>query len=449
VTVRLARLTAAAVVLFAAALGVACSPGESRPNLVLILADDLGFADLGVYGGKIPTPEINRLATSGVRFAQAYVTASVCAPSRAGILTGRYQNRFGFEFNILEAARAETLAPGLPASETTLAELLEGAGYTSGIIGKWHLGLHPHFSPLSRGFDEFFGTLFSSVPYMARGSNLRRVLISGGRSHVEEEYLTDAFTREAVGFIARNRDRPFFLFLSYTAPHTPMEATKESMESCEALRGKRRLYCGMLRSLDDGVGRVLDALREHGVEDETLIVFTNDNGGARANSSNNRPLRGFKGGMYEGGLRVPMIMRWPGRIEEGTLYSAPVSTLDIFATFLASARAGPAPQPIDGVDLLPFLGDPDSGTPHPYLFWRRGKQSAARGGDWKWVRNGAAVQLFDLASDPRERLDLRAKHPDRVEALERAYAKWESEMVAPSWKRMSSKTDRHRRAPAK
>jgi len=434
VTVRRVPPTAIAVAV-AAALSIACSPADSRPNLVLILADDLGYRDVSIHGGGIPTPEIDQLAASGVRFTQAYSTSSVCAPSRAAILTGRYQNRFGFEFNLLEAAQAEAVAPGLPTSETTLAELLSGAGYKSAIIGKWHLGLASRFSPLSRGFDEFFGSLWSSLPYFPADKK-RRVLIRGHQPHVEDEYLTDAFTREAVDFIARNRDDPFFLFLSYTAPHTPMQATRESMKGCGAWRGSRRRYCGMVRSLDHGVGRVLRALREHGIEDETLVVFTNDNGGASNNSADNRPLRGFKGGMYEGGLRVPMMMRWGGRIAEGTIYAAPVSTLDIFATFLAAAGAASPPRPIDGVDLLPFLSDPASGTPHPSLFWRRGPRSAVRVDDWKLVRRGASLELFNLASDPRERLDLSARDPRRVEALERAYAAWQSEMVQPSWKEM-------------
>jgi arylsulfatase A-like enzyme len=434
VTVRRVAPTAIAVAV-AAALSIACSPADSRPNLVLILADDLGYRDVSLHGGGIPTPEIDQLAASGVRFTQAYSTSSVCAPSRAAILTGRYQNRFGFEFNLLEAAQAETVAPGLPTSETTLAELLSGAGYKSAVIGKWHLGLASRFSPLSRGFDEFFGSLWSSLPYFPVDTK-RRVLIRGHQPYVEDEYLTDAFTREAVDFIARNREDPFFLFLSYTAPHTPMQATRESMKGCSAWRGGRRRYCGMVRSLDHGVGRVLRALREHGIEDETLVVFTNDNGGASNNFANNRPLRGFKGGMYEGGLRVPMMMRWGGRIAEGTIYSEPVSTLDIFATFLAAAGAASPPRPIDGVDLLPFLSDPASGTPHPILFWRRGPRSAVRVDDWKLVGHGASLELFDLASDPRERSDLSARDPRRVEALERAYAAWESEMVQPSWKEM-------------
>jgi arylsulfatase A-like enzyme len=451
VTSRRGRATATAAALFVAALGVACSPPSSdttasRPNLVLILADDLGFSDVGFHGGKIPTPEIDRLAASGTHFTQAYATATVCAPSRAAILTGRYQNRFGFEFNILETGYASVRPashPGLPASETTLAELLAEHGYASAIVGKWHLGLHPRFSPLSRGFDEFFGTLLSSQSYFPGRKG--RFLQSGGQGYIEDEYLTDAFTREAVDFIARHRDGPFFLFLSYTAVHTPMQATRKSMSKCGFLVGNRRQYCGMLRSMDDGIGRVLDALREHGIEDDTIVVFTNDNGGALSNHALNLPLRGFKGDFYEGGLRVPMVIRWPGRVEEGAVYSEPVSTLDIFATFAAAAGAGPPPRPIDGVDLLPFLSDPDSDAPHPNLFWRRGRRSAVRSGDWKLLRDGAKVQLFNLARDPGERVNLRAAEPARIAILKQAYAEWESEMARPRWKRMRPQAPRRPR----
>ncbi|MEO0478079.1 MAG: sulfatase [Planctomycetota bacterium] len=410
------------------------------PNIVLIVADDAGYVDFGFQGSTThPTPHLDRLASEGVRFTQAYVTASVCSPSRAGLLTGRYQQRFGHEFN-LPGMADEAVPPelrGLPLSERTIADHLRAQGYATGLVGKWHLGAEPRFHPQERGFDEFFGMLEGSDGYHV--GKAKRVL-RGRKAVAPEElpYLTDAFGDEAAGFVARHAEKPFFLFLSFTAPHTPMQAREDLLAETRAEfeTAARAKNAAMTRSLDDAVGKVLAALDAHGVADNTLLVFTNDNGGALPyNASDNGSLRGTKGTVLEGGLRVPMLMRWPRRLAAGTEYSHPVSTLDLLPTFDEAARSTiKSDRALDGVSLLPFLTDDDGSRPHETLYWKLNWGAAIRRGDAKLVRTpDEQTWLFDLASDPEETTDLSESNPQLAHALGARLEEWEQSLPDPLW----------------
>jgi len=431
--------------------------------MVLLLADDLGYGETGCQGNEeIPTPNIDSIAANGVRFTAGYVTASYCSPSRAGLLTGRYQTRFGYERNPIGAAN-EDPAVGLPPSERTLAQHLHDAGYATALIGKWHLGASAAYHPLRRGFDEFFGFLheghfYVPPPYRGVTTWLRRrrlpgggtgrwigddriytthmghdeppydadnPILRGGQPVVENAYLTDAFTREAVDFIDRHRRQPFFLYVAYNAVHSPMQAQDACIERFGHIKDiHRRIFAAMLSSLDDGVGAILRKLRDEGLEENTLVFFLSDNGGpTRELTSSNLPLRGGKGDVYEGGLRVPFLLQWKGHVPPGRVYRRPVIALDIFATAAAAAGA-PVPDglSIDGVDLLPYLNGRRADRPHDVLFWRMNPRAALRVGDWKLVRNprgnaGSAWQLYNLAEDQSESQDLAESEPDRVRQL--------------------------------
>jgi arylsulfatase A-like enzyme len=408
-----------------------------KPNIVVVLADDLGYADLGCQGcADIPTPHIDSLAQGGVRFTNGYVSCPVCSPTRAGLMTGRYQQRFGHEFNP-GASGATAPEVGLPLSQVTLAQVLRTAGYATGLVGKWHLGGAPHFHPLRRGFDEFFGFLSGSHPYLAPGADPRNPILRGTEPVDEKEYLTDAFSREAVAFIARHRDQPFFLYLAYNAVHTPLQATPNYLARFEHIADqRRRTYAAMLSAMDDGVGAVLAELRRSGVERDTMIFFLSDNGGpTEVNGSRNTPLSGVKGMVREGGIRVPFILRWPARIPGGKTYDAPVISLDIFPTAVAAAGGTiPRDRVMDGVDLLPHILGHNSGAPHDFLFWRMDDQHAVRRGKWKLVRiREAETELCDLSRDVAETTNLASREPMVAQALSRALAAWESQLATPIW----------------
>ncbi|MBN1417856.1 MAG: sulfatase-like hydrolase/transferase [Planctomycetes bacterium] len=455
-------------------------PAPPRPNIVLIFADDLGYGELGCQGNpQIPTPHIDSLARNGVRFTSGYVTASYCSPSRAGILTGRYQTRFGHELNPVGQNNLDPRA-GLPLAERTIAQHLRDAGYATAIFGKWHLGGTAAHHPQRRGFDAFFGFLheghfYVPPPYRGVTSFLRKKGLppeAGGRlregntiwsSHTggdeppydegnpilrgatpveESAYLTDAITREAVRFIERHKDRPFFLYLPYNAIHSPMQGPGPHMERFASFEDlHRRVFAAMLASLDDGVGAVLGKLRACGLEERTLVLFISDNGGpTRELTSSNAPLRGGKGTMYEGGIRVPFIIQWKGTLPAGATYDRPVSTIDVFATASAAARIPtPRDRPIDGMDLLPYVTGKKEGAPHETLYWRMGRIGALRKGDWKIVvlglgiRAAPKVQLFDLGRDIGEAEDLAERMPERRDELLAAWRAIDSEMVEPAW----------------
>jgi len=410
------------------------SASGRRPNIVVIISDDHGYADVGCYGCKdIPTPHLDSLARDGVRFSDGYVSCPVCSPTRAGVMTGRYQQRFGHETN--PGASPEH---GLPLSEITIANLLKAAGYATGAVGKWHLGMTPELHPQKRGFDEFFGFLGGAHSYLDARADARNPIYRAGVGVDEKEYLTDAFTREAVSFIERHKKHPFFLYLTYNAVHTPMHATEKYLARFKNIADeRRRTYAAMLSAMDDGVGAVLGKLKDAGLEQDTLIFFFSDNGGPPVNASSNHPLKGHKGSMWEGGIRVPFMVKWPGSIPAGKVYRHAVICLDVLPTAAAAAAAKlPKDRPIDGVNLLPYLTG-ENKQPRlrrGILFWRMRNNRAVRKGNWKLVCSGpAAPQLFDLSKDIGETTDLALKQPEVVKELSRDLAAWEAKMVPPLW----------------
>jgi arylsulfatase A-like enzyme len=426
----------------------AADDAAARPNVIVILADDLGYADIGVHGGtQIPTPNIDRLAASGVRCTDGYVSCPYCSPTRAGLLTGRYQQRFGHEFNC-NPANKRWREIGLPTTETTIADRLAAAGYATGMVGKSHLGYADAYHPLRRGFQEFFGHLAGGHAYFSTSKPFSKnsPLLRGTTPVAETEYLTDALAREAVSFVERHRERPFFLYLAFNAVHTPMEAKPEQLARFAAIADEeRRTYAAMTVSLDEAVGRVLDALEAAGVRERTLVFFLSDNGGPTCtdmakNGSLNTPLRGSKGQTLEGGIRVPFLVSWPGKLPAGTTYGRPVIQLDILPTALAAAGAPVAAEAaLDGVDLVPYLSGRRDGPPHEALYWRFGRQSAIRKGNLKlvtWMDRDTEVmstQLFDLAADVGEAHDLAADRPADVAALTADWRAWNATLAEPLW----------------
>jgi len=451
---------------------------DRQPNVVLLLADDLGYGELGCQGNQeIPTPHIDSIAAGGVRFTNGYVTAAFCSASRAGLLTGRYQTRFGYEFNPT-GHRNEDPAAGLPASQKTIADQLQAVGYTTALFGKWHLGGTAAYHPYRRGFDEFFGFMheghyFVAPPYKGVTTMLRRKslpngqtgrwqsknekliysdhmgynepdydadnpLIRGGQPVEEKEYLTDALTREAVDFINRASDRPFFLYLPYNAVHSPLQGADRYMRKFDFIQDiHRRIFASMLANLDDSVGEVLAALEVNELMENTIIVFLSDNGGpTRELTSSNLPLRGEKGQLYEGGIRVPFLMQWKGVIPAKREYHEPVISTDLLATFTALADAPLPKTKLDSVNLLPYILGDRKGSPHEYLYWRTGNKQALRLGDWKTVlepgRNGSEKwQLYNLKSDLSESSDLASVKPEILKSLTDKWNAVNGEMIAP------------------
>ena len=423
---------------------------EERPNIVLIVADDMGYGDLSCYGSKqISTPNIDSLAQSGIRCSNGYVSGVVCAPSRAGLMTGRYQNRFGFEHNIVGAAdyyNGDQI--GLPVEETTMADQLKQLGYSTACIGKWHLGNHPAMHPNSRGFDYYFGRMkghgyFPKVDDQAIYRQRKPV------TKIEVPYTTDWYTKEAIEFIRRTPDgKPFFLYLAHDTPHTPLQAKAEDLARYQTISNKkRRTICAMQHCLDENVGKLVQYLKDAKRYQNTVVVFLSDNGGVtdRANHSINAPLRGQKATFLEGGMRVPFIISWPaGLLPNGATYNHPIISLDLLPTFLSVAQrkselndGTKLARTFDGVNLLPFLnGKRGNKRPHKDLYWRITHRGAAiRSGDWKLVRTPhLPPQLYNLASDISERNDLAASNPEQVRELMTRLAKWESSFKdTPRW----------------
>ena len=429
------------------------------PNLIIILTDDQGYGDVGFHGCKdIPTPNLDSIAASGVHFPNGYVSYSVCSPSRAGLLTGRYEQRFGHERN--PAWEPENRQSGLPLSETLLPAALGKVGYTSGIIGKWHLGAHPDFHPLNRGFNEFFGHLGGGHRYFADELTIKDTLdarsgnesdsyklwIMRDRTPVRTtNYLTDEFSAEAVSFVERQKDHPFFLYLSYNAPHGPLQASEKYLSRFPNIPNeRRRTYAAMVSAVDDGVGQLMSKLRELNLETNTLVVYLSDNGGPTPdNASSNRPLRGNKGNPWEGGIRVPFAAQWPGHISKGLVYEPPVISLDIFATIAALAHAPLDPaRPLDGVNLMPFLTGKNSSAPHDAIYLRMFDKGAyaVRSGDYKLVIPGKtnAPVLFNLTQDIGEAHDLAATHTNELNALEKKRATWNAALIPPVFDGLNS-----------
>lgn len=443
----------------------------TKPNILIIVADDLGYGDLGVHGGKeIPTPHLDSLAAGGVRLTNGYVSCPVCSPTRAGLATGRYQQRFGHEFNPGKATNESGQPIGLPLSETTLAFALHDVGYHTAIIGKWHLGAADGYRPLQRGFDEFYGFLGGAHPYIPGGKSAvpadraqRRAARRGQQANADTAtdanaggagqsiyrgdqpvdappHLTKAFGDEAAAFIKREKGKPFLLYLTFNAVHNPLQpAAEHEARFASVTDPKRRAYAGLLSGLDEAVGTVLEALRTSGHDEDTLVFFISDNGGPqKGNGSNNAPLSGDKGTVHEGGIRVPYFVRWKGKLPAGATYDDPAISLDIPATAaaVAGAKLGGKDREVDGVNLLPHLLGEVKTPPHEALYWRFGPQHAVRRGNYKLAQIGdEAPRLFDLANDVGEKKDLASSNPQIVEELDKLYAAWDGELAEPLWKK--------------
>jgi arylsulfatase A-like enzyme len=466
-------------------------PGQTRPpNIVFILADDMGFNDItfnggGVAGGVVPTPNINAIGTGGVDFVNGYAGNATCAPSRAAIMTGRYPTRFGFEFTptpvnfsrmvgtfkspgaLHPPHFAADLAKGMPdvdseavpASEITIAELLKGRGYHTIHLGKWHLGGTKGSRPEDQGFDESLGFIAGASLYLpVKDPNVENskqsfdpidrflwaslpwsVQYNGSKPFHPNAYMTDYLTDNAIAGIKANRNRPFFMYLAYNGIHTPLQATKADYDALPQIKDHRlRVYGAMVRNLDRNVGRVLAELKAQGLDDNTIVIFTSDNGGANyiGLPDINRPYRGWKASFFEGGVHVPFFMRWPAQLPAGTRYPNPVAHIDIFATAAAAAGAKPpADRVIDGVDLAPFAEGKVQGRPHQNLFWRSGDYRMAISGDWKiqTLDQRNKTWLYNLATDPTEKVDLSAKEPAKVAELKALMAAQDKQFVKPMW----------------
>ncbi|HEY0171036.1 MAG TPA: sulfatase-like hydrolase/transferase [Pyrinomonadaceae bacterium] len=414
-------------------------------NVLYVMADDMGWGDLSCYGRTdYRTPNLDRLASEGVRFTHAYSASPVCTPTRCAFVTGRYPARtaVGLEEPIVgrEALRRQGRDPGLPPGHPTVASLLKAAGYRTALVGKWHLGYLPKYSPVKSGFEEFFGIMSGGGDYFTHRDS------DGGADLFEAEtpvervgYMTDLLTERAVGFLRRQRrGAPFFLSLNYTAPHWPWEGPRDEAVSRALGRGYEgftaggspKVYAEMMRSLDSGVGRVLRALDAAGHARDTLVVFTSDNGGERF--SDNRPFTGAKFELHEGGIRVPAFVRLPGVVPRGRTTTQVAVTMDWTATILAAAGAGAHPDyPLDGQDLLPVLRGERPAFARS-LFWRTNAQAAARSGDWKYLKvDEKTERLFDLSADVREQADARNSQGEVFERLRAEYRRWEAQMLKP------------------
>jgi arylsulfatase A-like enzyme len=490
---------------FAGAIPARAAAAATKPNFIVILIDDMGYSDVGAYGSKdIPTPHIDSLARHGARFTNAYSSCPVCTPARAALLTGRYHERYGLEWVISPDRRTEKTPYGLDVREKTLADLLRGEGYATGILGKWHLGDQPQYFPTRRGFDYFYGYLqwghfyLNQSPYALAhptdpwllyskkigGEDAVRYMIDVSNAPVYrnekvagfEGYLTDVLNDEAVRFVERNKDRPFFLYLAHDAQHVPVEATEKYLSRFPSLSDEklRKTYAAALSAVDDGVGRILAKLREHDLEKNTVIFFTSDNGGPSfwkprpeildvvkagtplgapkpgekpdfrvvsrrfqwsigANGSDNEPLSFGKGILYEGGVRVPYIVRWPGVVPAGKTSDAVVSHLDIVPTCVAAAGGRlPADREYDGADLRPYFEGKTGDWHDRPMFWRVWKDRAVRMGKWKLDWSGEArPRLYDLAKDVEEEKDLAADNPDVVKRLQADWTAWNGKNIAP------------------
>jgi arylsulfatase A-like enzyme len=432
----------------ASAIALSAQPAR-RPNIVFILADDLGYSDIGCYGNAITrTPNLDRLAAEGVRLTDYAVAWPACTPSRSAILTGRYPQRNGLyemirnnevnwkhQFDENSYALTPEMTLGMDTREVTIGQAMRASGYATGVVGKWDGGRARRYLPLQRGFDFFYGFANTGIDYYTHERYGVASMFRGNDRVKEEGHATDLFCREALRFIDANRSRPFFLYLPFNAPHgasTFDKAAPEVPDKYLAMyKGQPRAqYRALITHLDDCVGRILDRLRELGLDDNTLVVFSSDNGGSGANA--NPPLRAGKATMFEGGLRVPMIARWPGRIPKGRVSADFAAGLDLFPTFLDAAGSAPPPGvKLDGTSLLPAWSG-RGGTPRREMFWHRASNDskAARVDNWKWVQDSGQGGLFDLATDPGEKRDLGAEKPEVLRMVKSRYESWWREMQA-------------------
>jgi len=424
-----------------------CLNAQEKPNIIFLFCDDAGYADFGFQGSEVMiTPNLDKLAKQGVKFTQGYVTDATCGPSRAGLITGKYQQRFGYqEINVPNymSENSKYLGDdmGLPLDQKTIADYLKTLGYKNAVYGKWHLGNADRFHPLNRGFDEFYGFRGGARSYFGYKNfngvhNDNKMERNFENFEEPKGYATDVFADEAVSFIEKNKDNPFFIYLAFNAVHTPMHATEEDLKQFPNLKGKRKEVAAMTLALDRACGRVLDKLKELGLEENTIIVFSNDNGGPTdKNASLNLPLSGTKSNHLEGGLRVPFLMKWPGKLKAGAVYDYPVSTFDLLPTFYAAGGGDVADlEDVDGVDLVPFVNGLNKARPHEDLFWKKEARAVYRQNDWKLIRFAdRPAELYDISNDITEQNNLSAKYPVRLKAMFKKLFEWELTQERPLW----------------
>ncbi len=409
---------------------------QRPPNVLIILADDLGYGDLGVQGVKdVATPNIDRLAAQGVRFTNYYANHPVCAPSRAALMTGRYQQSFGFENN----SGADENAPanyGVPVTVPTIAEKLRARGYATGMFGKWHIGFTPDKQPIARGFDTFYGFLGGTMAYVPDGKTGVKEVMRGTKVEPMPAHTTEAFAAEAIDFIRTNRDKPFMIYLSFNAIHAPMQSTQPYLDRFASEPDpKRRAHNAMLAAMDDAIGKVVGEVDSLGLGERTLVMFSSDNGGPTwQTTSSNGPLNGVKATVLEGGIRVPAIFRWTGSIPAGRVLSSLSMEFDMSATALAVAGVDIS-KDVDGVDLRPWLTGAKTGDVHQQLYWRSGPQGAMREGKWKYLKVGGVDYLFDLDADLGERNNLATKDAAQLAKLKASWDAWSATMAKPLWGR--------------
>ncbi|GAB2806828.1 hypothetical protein GCM10027043_02160 [Ferruginibacter profundus] len=404
-----------------------------KPNIIIILVDDAGYADFGFMGCKdLLTPNIDQLATTAMRFTDAHVSASVCSPSRAGLLTGRYQQRFGYECNDGEGYT------GMDTMQTILPKVLKQQGYTTAAFGKWHLGFEHSQQPLQKGFDYFFGFLSGSRSYFYQpnkddAKNDPRALLDNNNPVKFDGYLTDVLGDKAVDYIQQNKHHPFFMYWAPNAVHTPLEAKKEDLQKFTG--HPRQLLAAMTFALDRSVGKIINELKREGLFHNTLIFFLSDNGGAHNNQSSNLPLKGFKGNKFEAGHRVPFFINWPQQISHSSVFTGLSSSLDIFPTAMeAAGMATHLNNSLDGVSLLPYVKEEKKGNPHQELEWRKDAAAAIRYNQYKLIRvRGLGERLYDVGNDLGETTDLRAAHPEILSLLNQKLDNWEKDKMKPLW----------------
>jgi arylsulfatase A len=417
--------------LAAAAAGPLTAQRSTRPNVVVFLTDDMGYGDIGPYGVRdTKTPHLDRMAREGVRFLESYSNGPVCTPTRAGLMTGRYQQRVGLEWAIMPAQKDA----GLPASQITLPRMLRENGYRTAMFGKWHLGAKPEFGPNAHGFEEFFGILGGNVDmYTHQNINGTLDLYENTELVRRDGYLTDLLTARAEKYIdTAEPDKPFFLYVPYNSAHWPFQppGRPDARTRENWMHGSRADYIKMIENIDDGVGRVLTALDRRNLAQNTLVVFTNDNGGERF--SRNEPFFHRKATLWEGGIRVPALMRWPGRIPAGAISRQPMITMDITASVLAATGTRPpAGRTMEGIDLTPIVSGRKPEMERTF-FWRIDradrKQKAVRRKNFKYIRDGAIEMVMDIAKDPSERHDIAPQHPELLAELRQAMENWERDV---------------------
>ncbi len=421
-------------------INIVFSFAQTKPNIILILADDLGYADVGYHGGdEIPTPNIDYLATNGVQFSTGYAMAPVCGPSRAGMLTGRYQNRFGFEDNPGGPFRqTEETRQGIPLTEVTLGEQLKKNGYRTAWIGKDHQGKFDEFHPTNRGFDEFFGFVNGASTYFSNKNKKQSLQRGTTPVNDEPEYLTDAFGREAVKFIKENKDNPFFLYLPFNAVHGPLEAKKEDLKHFKNIENvKRRTLAAMHLAMDRNIGNIIETLNDLNLDENTLIIFYSDNGGKpKGNYSYNHPLKGGKGTVLDGGIRVPFLMHWNGTIEGGQKKDFPIAAIDIYPTIMAAINSKEKLEnDLDGINLLPFLTNEEAVPEDRYIYWRFLYQWAIRNNEWKLLKlkGQDELELYHISEDISETKNVILEFPEIASKLKKEYESWSGNMMQPQW----------------